>query len=349
MPVVNDPIETREVFAQARELGVALPAFCAEDERGQEAVLAGTLDKALEIAVDDLPVIIACTINYPPRSQMQLYTHSGDPKLGLHAFFSHLDTLTSPHSPYRRLRVLPCLDHGFPWLDEYALDDYADRFATVMFDASERPFDENIALTAEYVEKMKGRVVIEGCVDEIAESGAAAGSEITTVENAERFLAETGVDLIVANLGTEHRATAAEKRYHSTRAKEISDAVGTILVLHGTSCLKEEDLPKLAADGIIKVNIFTILAQLGGQAVARHVLENLGNMFTAKQLRELADAGFLGDRYFTKAYADEHCQGALGPKLAHVAEPPRRDAWVAPVRKQVKHYTDVFGYGKFAP
>ena len=111
-------------------------------------------------------------------------------------------------------------------------------------------------MTARYVEQVRGKVLVEGCVDEITESQAGIKNEITTVEQAKRFVDETGVGLIVANLGTEHRATAAERHYHSSRAKEITDAVGKILVLHGTSCLKDEDLAKLPQDGIIKVNIY---------------------------------------------------------------------------------------------
>jgi fructose/tagatose bisphosphate aldolase len=348
MPLITDPIQTREILSEVRELGVAMPAFCAEDERTQECILAGTLEKAKETGRADLPVIVACTITYPPRGQMKLYTYSGEYKLGLHAFFTYLDSLASEFSPYKDLRVLPCLDHGFPWLDGYALTEYAPKFSMVMHDASERPFDENIKLTAEYVEKMRDQVVIEGCVDEIVESGGAAGDETTTVENAQRFVSETGVDLIVANLGTEHRAVEAEKRYRSDRAKEISEALGRILVLHGTSCLKDEDLPKLASDGMVKINIYTILARMGGQAVARSVLDNLGNIFTESQLRELADQGYLGDRYFNRDYADVQCGGKIGPKLDKVAETPRRDAWVDCVKKQIKYYLDTFEYDRFA-
>lgn len=349
MPLISDPIETREIISEVQELGVAMPAFCSEDERTQECILAGTLEKAQKIGVEDLPVIVACTVTYPPRAQMKLYTHCGSYKLGLYSFFTYLESLTSAHSPYRRLRVLPCLDHGFPWLDEYALTEYASRFSMVMHDASERPFDENIKITAEYVEKKKDRVVIEGCVDEIVESGSAAGDEITTVDRAKRFVTETGVDLIVANLGTEHRAVAAEKHYRSERAREISAAVGRILVLHGTSSLKDDDLPTLASDGMVKINIYTILARMGGQAVSRYVLENLGNMFTEEQLSDLAEEGFIGDRYFSPEYAEATCGGKIGPKLDKVAETPRRDAWVDCVKGQIKYYLDTFGYDRFAP
>ena len=35
------------------------------------------------------------------------------------------------------------------------------------YDASEKPFDENMEITEQYVEDVRGRVVVEGAVDEI--------------------------------------------------------------------------------------------------------------------------------------------------------------------------------------
>ena len=349
MSLVTDPDEVRAILADAAERGAALPAFCTEDERTTECILAGVLEKAEEMGVEDLPVIMSCTVNYPPRSQMKLYTFSGDSRLGLRAHFAHLQAMMCEVSPYRSLRVMPCLDHGFPWLDEHALTDYVSDFAMVMCDASERPIEENMKMTAAYVKRMGGRVVVEGCVDEIVESGGtSAACEITTVEDAERFVEMTGVDLVVANLGTEHRATAAEKVYNSQRAREISDAVGKILVLHGTSCLKPEELAGLRTDGIIKVNIYTILAQLGGQAVAAHVLRDLGNMFTEKELKSLAGEGLIGDACFEDEYVQRCCDGTLSAKLNNVAEAARRDVWVERVKKEIRFYLDQFGYDEYA-
>lgn len=82
------------------------------------------------------------------------------------------------------------------------------RWLEGLCDASERAFEENIRLTAEYVKKVNGRVVVEGAVDEIFEScHGGQKNEPATVEQARRFLNETGVDIIVPNVGTEHRAT----------------------------------------------------------------------------------------------------------------------------------------------
>ena len=81
--------------------------------------------------------------------------------------FSDLDVFTSEDSPYKDLLVMPHLDHSNPWENMDILLGFADQFASVMCDASEKPLEENIRLTAEYVEKVKGKVVVEGAVDEI--------------------------------------------------------------------------------------------------------------------------------------------------------------------------------------
>ena len=133
-----------------------------------------------------------------------------------------------------------------------------------MFDASALPFDENIRRTAEYVARYNDLVTIEGAVDEIVSAGGQPQNSLCTVDRAERFVRETGVDLIVPNVGTEHRATYEEAKYHGDLARAISQSVGKILCLHGTSSLGTEDVARLNGDGIVKVNIWTRLALVGG-------------------------------------------------------------------------------------
>lgn len=347
MPLIREYAHVKEIYQEAGELGVGLPVFCAEDRETLEAILASVLEFGRTIGVADLPIIPAWTSRYPARGQMTLLTHCGDPVLGTRLMFADLETFMGPDSPYRHLRVMPHLDHAFPWLDGDILHDFADAFASVMCDSSEKPLAENIQLTAAYVDKVRGRVVVEGAVDEIIESGdGAVKNEPTTVEQAEAFLGATGVDVIVPNLGTEHRATADEVDYRSDRAREISACVGKILCLHGTSSVKPADLPKLPQDGIVKINIYTTLAVHGGQALTREVLAQIGNTFTETQLRELVAAGVLGARVLEPDYGKTRMPRK--PKLDCVTNPPRRDAWFGAVRQRCQEFYEVFNYGRFA-
>lgn len=342
MPLVTDYNAVKDIYREAAERGIGLPAFCSEDRETLEAILAAALETGKVIGVDDLPVIPAWTSRYPTRGQMTLLTACGDAVLANKLMLSDLEAFVSESSPYRKLRVMPHLDHAFPWLDGDILETFADRFASVMCDASEKPFEENIEMTARYVEKVKGKVVVEGAVDEIYESGGTEKNEPTTVEQTEKFLSRTGVDLIVPNVGTEHRATAGGVQYLSEEAQKISSAVGRILCLHGTSSVKPEDLPGLPSDGFVKINIYTTLAVKGGQAVARTVLEEVASIFDEKQLKEFVDKGILGQR----PRSGDKAMPAK-PKLKAVANPPRRDAWFAAVRDRCREFFEIFNYRHF--
>lgn len=347
MPLVTDYHAVKEVYREAAELGVALPVFCTEDRETLEGILASALEMGREIGVENLPIIPAWTIRYPHRPQATFISASGDPVVGTRLMFSDLEVLAGEGSPYAKLRILPHLDHGIPWLDADILNGFADRFASIMCDASERPFEENIRITAAYVEQVRGRVVVEGAVDEIFSAGSAhQKNEPTTVAQAERFLRETGVDILVPNVGTEHRSTADQVAYRSDRAREISRALGKILCIHGTSSVKTEDLPKLPEDGFIKVNIYTTLAVRGGQALARHLLDNLGNVLSEAELHELVAQGVLGEAALSPTWGEN--RPPLVPKLNRVTNATRRDAWFAAVRDRCRDFLNTFGYARYA-
>ncbi|MHB9071635.1 MAG: class II fructose-bisphosphate aldolase [Sedimentisphaerales bacterium] len=346
MPLVTDYKAVKEIYAEAAERGIGLPVFCAEDRETLEAILASALKMAKKIGVNDLPIIPAWTCRYPARGQMTLLTACGDPVLGTKMMFSDLEVFAGEDSPYKKLRIMPHLDHAFPWLDGDILENFANKFASVMCDASEKSFEENIKMTSEYVSRFKGRVVIEGAVDEIYESGGESEkNESTTVRQAQEFLSKTGVDIIVPNVGTEHRATADKVNYRSERAREISAEVGKILCLHGTSSVKPDDLPKLPADGFVKINVYTTLAVNGGQALAKKVLNNLGNIFEEKQLIEFVHTGILGEEVLDSNFGEN--KKPIQPKLDYVTNPTRRDAWFEAVRGRCYQFLEVFNYKNF--
>ena len=347
MPLITDCQHVKEIYREAAELGIGLPVFCAEDRETLEAILSSALEMGQEIGVEDIPIIPAWTCRYPPRGQMTLITACGDPVLGTQLMFSDLRAFMGENSPYRKLRVLPHLDHAFPWLDGDILFGFTDQFASVMCDASVQPFEENIRLTSDFVDKVRGRVVVEGAVDEIYEAdGRGEKNELTTPEQATRFLRETGVDIIVPNVGTEHRATAHQVGYRPDCARAIAASVGKVMCLHGTSSVKPENMRSLPSDGFVKINVYTTLAVTGGQSAARCTLENLGNIFTESQLRSLVAQNVVGEGTLSTDYGKT--RGAIRPKLDCVANPPRRDAWFAAVRDRCREFLSTFNYERYA-
>jgi fructose-bisphosphate aldolase class II len=346
MPLITDCQDAKEIYKNAADLGIALPAFCAEDRETLEAILASALEIGKEIGVENIPIIPAWTSRYPARPQMALLTACGNPRLGTQLMLSDLNTFMGKTSPYHKLLVMPHLDHAFPWLDGDILYDFVDQFASAMFDASKKPFEENIQLTSEYVQKVHGRIIVEGAVDEILESNTdSQKSSMTTVEQASKFLKETGVDIIVPNVGTEHRSTIDKVQYNCKHARKISSAVGKILCIHGASSIKHEELNKLPEDGFVKVNIYTTLAVTGGQAVAENILKNLGNIFSKEQLQNLIHQGILSEKTILSYNENKY---PIKPKLNYVANPIRRDAWFEAVKNKCKEFLRLFNYSNYA-
>lgn len=345
MPLITDRKGVLEQISRAREKQVAIPCFCMENRATTEAIVRAAHEMGNEFGLKRPPVIIGMTGAYPGWSNCGHVFSCENVLLGAHALINDVKLLTGPGSPYQNVSALLMLDHGQPDLDAQLLHNRLDQFSIVMYDCSHHPLDDNIRMTAQYVEQHGKEVVIEGAVDELKEATAEGAFDLTTVEQAERYLRETGVDLIVPNVGTEHRAAAAGKvQYHGERVREIRVKIGQRMVVHGTSSLGDGDLRSLPGDGIIKVNIWTILERKGGQAVARHVVRELGNILDEDGIRELHDQGYLSDKYFTDAYKANTCEGRIAPKLDSVTCSSRRDVWIGTVVPTMKHYYSMFGY-----
>ena len=266
--------------------------------------------------------------------------------LGVQAMLSDLRILMSQRSPYHRLIVLPHLDHFVPWRDAEILEGHWDSFASVLVDASEKVDAENIAITRDYAERFRGRLIVEGVVDGIAESGSDNRSVLkTTVETASRFRERTGVDLIVPNVGTEHRSTTQTLEFDEGLAKRICAKVGRALSLHGTSSLNESSLARLSECGFLKINIFTALAVAGGQAVARQILENIGNLFNEQQIYNMKRDGILGANALKQSQTGKALEAK--PQLMYLATEQRRNAWFYAVKEVCRKYFLLLNYSRY--
>jgi fructose-bisphosphate aldolase class II len=136
-------------------------------------------------------------------------------------------------------------------------------FTSVMIDASLLPFEENVALTRKVVEaahavgiQVEGELGTIGANDSYGESGAA---EIiyTNVDDAVRFVAETGVDSLAIAIGTSHGLYPSDKNpeLRHDLLEQIKAAVKIPLVLHGGSANPDAELARAVSLGINKINI----------------------------------------------------------------------------------------------
>ena len=343
MPVVTDPEQTRDLLDEMRQADAALPCFCTENSWTTEAILRATQQVGEELDVKAPPVSVAFTGAYHRRSNLRNWWLAEDMQTGFRSVTDEIRVLASEDGPYASCRVFPHLDHGDPDGDQWLMEEHADEFAMIMYDGGELSFEENVQRTKNYVESFGDRVVVEGAVaalKEASEDVEAFG--LTTAGQAREFLERTGCDLIVPNVGTEHRASeAGVARYHPERAQEVAEAAGPVLVLHGTSSLADDELARLPGDGIVKVNVWTVIERKGAEAMARYLLENAADMVPASALKELADAGlFPHDRVPRSNHP--------GPQVTHFPLVEWRKRWTDQVASTLVNIFKSLGYANLA-
>ncbi len=143
---------------------------------------------------------------------------------------------------------------------------------SVVVDGAKLPFDENINMLATCVKyaRASGRdVVMEGELGYIGQSSKPLDAlpegvsieNLTTAEDAKRFVSETGIDCFAPAVGNVHGMlkNAKEPKLHPDRVKEIADAVNIPLVLHGASGNTEAEIVECIKAGVAVVHINTEL------------------------------------------------------------------------------------------
>ncbi len=295
MPLVLERQHVLDVYAQAAADKWVVPTFCSENLTTTEAILAAAREYGEQIGRADVPVTIAITNQYSHRSQSVYYTHTRKWDIGLKLFLADLKVLTDKDSPFAGLNVMVHLDHTQWDSDQPLLQWDMNQFSMIMYDASTLPFEQNIEKTAEFVAKHGKDIVIEGACDEIVDATGEDKSQLTTPQAAEEYFSKTGADYIVANLGTEHRASAADLKYHGDLAREVSKVTGPRLVLHGTSSVGSDQVKNLFADGIAKVNIWTCLERDSSPALLEDMIKNAAKIVGQKKAQQLLSAGLLGE------------------------------------------------------
>jgi fructose-bisphosphate aldolase class II len=348
MPIVKDPKEVEEIYDLLREKNVCLPTFCTESHQMTEVIIRTFYNAGIKYGIDSPPAVIAFTANYPYRPQSKHYTITRNTNLGYRAAIDDIKLLMSESSPFKNVRLMIHLDHAQPEADIEIINRGLDELATIMYDCSAFPFEENMKKTAQFVDNTKNIVRVEGAVDEISVTGKTTLGGLTTVEMADKFIRETGAYLIVPNLGTEQQSTENIAYYDSRQARAISRKVGKRLVLHGTSCLSKKDLQNLIEDGIIRTNIWTSLETKGAQSVAKFFIEELGNILDESEIRNLQKEGFLGNKYFEADYREKVSGGRIVPKVEYISQKKRTEIWVKAVEKRISYYLDIFDFHKLA-
>ena len=156
------------------------------------------------------------------------------------------------------------LDHSFKF--ELCKECMEAGYKSIMIDASKYPLDTNIAITKTVVEEAHPRgVFVEGELGRIKgknNEGIVVSDDddyLTDVEEARRFVQETGVDSLAVGVGTAHGFYKGEPRIDFPRLFQINKTVSAKLVLHGGTGISQDMIREAIHCGINKVNVGTII------------------------------------------------------------------------------------------
>jgi len=136
-------------------------------------------------------------------------------------------------------------------------------FTSVMIDASEKPYEDNISITQKIVEyaKQYGSSVeaelgrIGGKEDHINVSEASCA--FTEPDVVPQFVERTGIDALAVSIGTTHGFYKSEPQLDFNRLKQIVNKTECPLVLHGGTGVSDEDFKKCIEIGMSKINVGT--------------------------------------------------------------------------------------------
>ncbi len=160
-------------------------------------------------------------------------------------------------------------------------------FTSVMFDASNASYEENVAQTALICRLAHNiGVTVEAELGHILQSDVGVGKAgeqetldsfesvddvYTSPELAKDFVERTGVDALAISFGNVHGVFKVMPKLDLDRIKLIKDAIDTPLVMHGGSGLTEEEYRTAIKNGIRKINYYTYMSVLGGKAVKEYI------------------------------------------------------------------------------
>lgn len=181
-----------------------------------------------------------------------------------------------------QLPILLNLDHGKPRLDvlkAIQLSEDGSSFDNVHFDGSDLDLEENIKYTVDIVEEAhKKNILVEGEINKVGGSSAVHDEEVdleevkktyTKVDEAKRFVTETGVDILAPVIGNMHGTFPVQPDLDIELLKKIKEAVGeTFLALHGGSGIPAVQVQQAIKEGgIVKINVNTELRATYKQAL----------------------------------------------------------------------------------
>jgi len=189
------------------------------------------------------------------------FAGGGNKRSGLRSLSALIRELAEPYP----ICVFINLDHFTVDELELVAEAIDDRLvSSIMIDASQEAFEENIRVSRTVAEKAKGTGIlieaelgkIKGVEDEISADEAL----YTDPDEAVEFVKRTGADLLAISVGTQHGVSKGrDLELRVDLAARIRDRLAESdldapLVLHGTSGLLPEQVCEMIGYGVCKLN-----------------------------------------------------------------------------------------------
>ncbi|MFV2004579.1 MAG: ketose-bisphosphate aldolase [Gammaproteobacteria bacterium] len=144
----------------------------------------------------------------------------------------------------------------------------------VMVDASHESFPDNVERTRAVVEMAHAcGIPVEG------ELGYVPGVEgedaerhpgdiaYTTMAEACAYVERTGVDFLAVSIGTVHGHMKGKPKLDYQRLKQINEALGIPLVIHGGTGISDDQFRRLITNGVAKINYYTALSDVAAKQI----------------------------------------------------------------------------------
>ncbi len=255
-------VHFKDIIKKAHNEGYVIPAFNTFNLEITLAIARGALNK-------NSPVIIQVSETTIQYAGLKPITHIVETIAKNEAVkipvALHLDHGKSFHS------VAECISAGF---------------TSIHIDASDLPYDENVALTRQATDYAhKQQCFSQGELGHIlgpkdVEQGVSLQAKdlekyLTDPVKAAEFVKETRIDTFAPAVGTMHGIFAGAEKIDQARLKDIHQRTKVPLVLHGASGVSESDIREAIKNGVVIINIDTELRQIFSQTLRETLMSRL--------------------------------------------------------------------------
>lgn len=133
----------------------------------------------------------------------------------------------------------------------------AAKFTSIMIDASEEPYEENVTTSAKAREMCGPDIAMEAELGSIGGKEDELGPEEESATNPSQvadFVDDVGCDMLAVSVGNVH-GYAPDARVDFDLLSKVREASPVPLVIHGGSGLPEEQFARFHEFGVVKVNV----------------------------------------------------------------------------------------------